>query len=177
MRRLILLRHAKSEESLPGKEDRARVLTARGRDDAAAIGTYLARHNLAPDRALVSAAARTRETWALAAKALAQESGREVPAGFDDRLYAAAPETILEVIAATDPEVKSLLVVGHNPGIHGLALELVGTGEIEARQRLQEKFPTSGLAVIDFAAKVRFKSKAGRLHLFVSPRTISAATE
>jgi phosphohistidine phosphatase len=179
MRRLILFRHSKAEESEPGKNDRDRTLTGRGRDDASAIGTYLARHELTPDFALVSPAARTRETWTLAAAALARETDRKVPVTFDDRLYASGPGTILGVLAETSPELTSVIVVGHNPEIQALATGLIGTGDIEPRQKLLDKFPTSGLAVIDFAATEwkTLKRSAGRLHLFVNPRLISAATE
>ena len=61
--RLILLRHAKTEKAAPGAQDRDRALTKRGRKDATAIGAYMAHHALIPDRALVSTAQRTRETW------------------------------------------------------------------------------------------------------------------
>ena len=67
MRRLMLLRHAKTERAELGERDRDRKLTKRGRTDAQAIGAYMARHGLVPDLALVSPANRARETWALAA--------------------------------------------------------------------------------------------------------------
>ena len=72
MRRLLLLRHAKAERSQPGGRDHDRVLAERGRADAKKLGVYLARHAFVPDRAVVSTAARTRETWALLATALRQ---------------------------------------------------------------------------------------------------------
>ena len=72
MRRLLLLRHAKAERSQPGGRDHDRVLTQRGRADAKTLGAYLARHRLVPDRALVSTAARTRETWERVAPGLAE---------------------------------------------------------------------------------------------------------
>ena len=68
MRRLMLLRHAKTERAEPGQRDRDRKLTKRGRDDAAVIGAYMARHGLSPDLALVSPAKRAQETWALVAE-------------------------------------------------------------------------------------------------------------
>jgi phosphohistidine phosphatase len=94
MRRLLLLRHAKAERSQSGGRDQDRILTKRGRNDATAVGKYLARHGLVPDRTLVSTSARTRETWAHLAEAL----GNMLEADFDDRLYDASPETILNVV-------------------------------------------------------------------------------
>jgi len=175
MRRLLLLRHAKTERLNLGEDDRDRKLTARGRTDAPKLGAYMARHALIPEHAIVSPSVRTRETWRLVAE--------KFPAAptpvFDERLYEAGPETILEVIQGCGPRAQTLLVIGHNPGLHELAALLVASGETEARQRLNEKFPTSGLAVIHFALDdwYRLHPHAGRLDHFVSPRTLKAATD
>ena len=103
MRRLLLLRHAKAERSQPGGRDEERPLTDRGRADAARLGAYLVRHRLVPDLALVSSAARTRETWHRAAAAFENAP----PAHFEERLYGAAPEAILQVIRETAPEAAT----------------------------------------------------------------------
>ena len=100
--RLMLLRHAKSEKAEPGTADRARRLNGRGRADAAMIGTYLARHELIPDLALVSGAVRTRETWERLAAALPSVP----PASFDERLYDATADTIFEVARETARAVR-----------------------------------------------------------------------
>lgn len=173
-RRLILLRHAKSDRNQIGKSDHERVLNARGAKDAHLIGAFLAHHGFIPDRAVVSTAARSRETWEFAAESLP-----ETPLQLEHRLYEASPGTILDVIMGVEPAVKTLLLVGHNPGFHGLAVNLVGTGEVEARQRLQEKFPTAGVAVIDFAVDGwrKLHPAAGRLERFVSPRVLAAAID
>ena len=71
--RLILLRHAKSEKAEPGMSDHPRRLNARGKNDAAVIGAYMARHGLVADLALVSTAERTRQTWERVAAALAKQ--------------------------------------------------------------------------------------------------------
>jgi len=75
--------------------------------------------------------------------------------------------------------VHTLLVVGHNPGLQDLATMLIASGDVEARQRLKEKFPTSGLVVIDFALDdwSRVHAHAGRLDHFISPRSLAAATD
>jgi len=175
MRRLILFRHAKAERAQPGERDRDRRLSERGRADAPKIGAYLVHHALTPDLVVVSAAARTRETWQLAASAFADAP----PAVYEERIYEASPQAILAVIRATGAPVGTLLLIGHNPGLHELATLLVATGDVEARQRLREGLPTSGLAVIDFTVESwsRLHAHSGRLHRFVSPRLLEAATD
>ncbi len=175
MRRLLLLRHAKSDPAAPGQRDKDRPLNARGREAAALIGGYLERHRLAPDRALASTAVRTRETWILLAQALA----RPVSAEFDERLYSAPPDAILDVIRAAPPAALALIVIGHNPGLQALAAALAGTGDSEMRQRMAEKFPTTALAVIDFAIDdwAALRPGGGRLVHFIDPRALDAAAD
>ena len=173
MRRLLLFRHSKAERSEAGGADRTRALTERGRADAALIGGYLARHALQPDRVLISPALRARETWTIAAQAFHPAP----PATDDARIYDASPQALLAVIKAAGADARALMLVGHNPGLHELAMQLIAAGDIETRERLGEKFPTSGLAVIDFAFDDwgRLHDRAGRLERFVSPRSIGAS--
>ena len=173
MRRLLLLRHAKAERSEPGTADRSRVLIDRGRKDAARIGTYMAGHGLVPDRVLLSPAARTQETWKYAAPAFHPQPA----AASAERLYDATPHSILAVIKDTPTTAHTLLVVAHNPGLHELALMLVASGDVETRERLREKLPTSGLVIIDFAFDKwsKLHPQSGRLERFVSPRSLEAA--
>jgi phosphohistidine phosphatase len=174
MRRLMLLRHAKTERAEPGARDHDRKLTKRGRADAPLIGAYMARHGLVPDTALVSPAKRAQETWALVAPCFAK-----TPSVVDDeRIYNATSEMLMGLIAETNP-ARALLLVGHNPGMHDLAVQLIASGDVEARERLNEKLPSAGLVVIDLAFDdwSRLHPHAGRLERFVSPRLIAAATE
>ena len=174
MPRLLLLRHAKTERAEPGERDRDRKLMARGRADASIIGAYMARHRLIPDLALVSPATRTLETWQLVATAL----GKTPRMAKDERIYNAGTDGLDELIRSTD-DVRALLVVGHNPGLHDLARQLIGSGDVEARESLNEKLPTSGLVVIDLAFDdwSKLHDGAGRLERFVSPRLIGAASD
>jgi phosphohistidine phosphatase len=174
MRRLMLLRHAKTERAEPGQRDRDRKLTKRGRDDAAVIGAYMARHGLNPDLALVSPAKRTQETWALLAPAFAK-APRLVS---EARIYDATTEALFKIISETRG-AHSLLVVGHNPGLHDVAVQLIASGDVDARERVAEKLPTSGLVVIDLAFDdwSRLHLHAGRLERFITPRLIAAATD
>ena len=166
MRRLILFRHAKAEPRAPGEDDFDRPLSERGREDAALVGAALARENLAPDYALISPARRTAETWICARDAFPR-----IRAELNRALYNAGPEDIREAIEGVAERCDTLIVVGHNPGMHELALMLTGSGDAAARKALADNLPTSGLAVFDFATEdwndVAFRR--GKLVLFMSP--------
>ena len=172
MRRLMLLRHAKTERAEPGQRDRDRTLTKRGRSDAPLLGAYMAHHGLTPDLALVSPAKRTQETWTLLAEAF-DKAPRRIN---EERLYNATSEALIEVISATRG-AHSLLVVGHNPSLHDVAVQLVASGDAAARRQLAEKLPTSGLVVIDLAFDdwSHLQRRAGRLERYVTPKLIEDA--
>ena len=114
------------------------------------------------------------ETWELVAAALSKMP-RMVK---DERIYNAGTDTLVELIRKTS-DARALLVVGHNPGLHDLARQLIGSGEVEPRESLNEKLPTSGLVVIDLAFDdwSKLHANAGRLERFVSPRLIGAASD
>jgi phosphohistidine phosphatase len=169
MRRLMLLRHAKTERAGPGERDRDRALTKRGRADAPAIATYMAHNDLVPDLALVSPARRTQETWDLAAAVFAKKPRRSN----EDRIYNARADDLMTLISETRG-APSLLVIGHNPGLHDLSLQLIASGDAKLRTRLLENLPTSGLAVIDlpFDNWLRLRPQCGRLVHFMTPRLL-----
>jgi len=130
--RLILLRHAKSEPHRA--DDHSRVLAPRGRADAEAVRPVIA--SLAPALAVVSTAARARETWQLA------DPGG-VEAVFDDRVYEASVDDLREVLG--ELSVGSAVLVGHNPSIERLAWEL------EANDDTNRGMKTCGLAAFEVA--------------------------
>jgi phosphohistidine phosphatase len=175
MRRLILLRHAKSDWTGIGLRDQDRGLASRGRDSAPLVGAYMAHHALMPDLVLVSTATRARDTWGLVAEAFRKPP----PIVYEERLYETGPKAILEAIQSIKRDVHVLLVVGHNPGLRDLAELLIASGDVDARQRLLEKFPTAGLAVIDFPVDDwgKLHPKSGRLDRFVAPRQLDMATD
>jgi phosphohistidine phosphatase len=175
MRCLMLLRHAKAIPADGHIRDPDRPLEARGRDDAVKMGAYMARHGLVPDQVVVSTAKRTQETWELAAPAFS----RPPPVVFEGRLYNATPEAILGVIKEHGSSHPSLLVIGHNPGMHQVATLLVAAGDVEARERLHEALPTSGLVTIDFPFDDwnKLHPHAWRLGHFVTPRSLVMATD
>lgn len=174
MRRLMLLRHAKTEVAQPGARDRERKLTKRGRADAPAIGAYMARHGLAPDLVLLSPVARAQETWTLLAPAFAAEP-RVVK---DERIYNAGPEKLIAVVRAAR-DAHAVLLIGHNPGLQDLAVRLIASGDVEARERLAEKLPTCGLVVIDVPVDdwSKLRANVGRLDRFVTLRQIAPAAD
>jgi phosphohistidine phosphatase len=173
MRRLILLRHAKSDRP-PGAPDMTRPLNERGTAAARLMGAYMAHHGLVPDRVLCSPAKRTRDTLA----AVASQWPAAAKVIFEERLYVAPPQAILSVISAQAAEARNLMVIGHNPGLHEAAELLIAAGDVALRERLREKFPTAALAVIDFVTDAwsDIHDHSGRLDRYVTPRSIAAAT-
>lgn len=173
MRRLILFRHAKAERPELGVEDRGRSLVERGRKEAGKIGAYMAAHALKPDRVVVSPAARTQETWKYLSAAFRPAPGSTMV----ERLYDATPHAILAVIKEAPASAHTLMAIGHNPGLHELALMLIAAGDVDARELLHEKLPTCGLVIIDFAFDDwgRLHPQSGRLERFVSPKSLEAA--
>ena len=144
MRRLILFRHAKAEPRAPGEDDFDRPLSERGREDAALIGQALARENLVPDYALISPARRTAETWICA-----RESFPRIRAELNRALYNAGPEEIRAAIEQAADRADTLIVIGHNPGLHELAVELLVDASAAAAdvEAVSARFPTSTAAV------------------------------
>jgi phosphohistidine phosphatase len=178
MRRLLLLRHAKTESDASSGRDQDRRLDERGHRDAAEMGNWLGRHPPFPDHVMVSPAIRAKQTWELAWAAMQQEAPAP-QVEFLPELYGAGAAQLLQTIriaSATDP--KRLMLVGHNPGMHELALALTGGGDAAARQALYDNLPTSGLAVFDFPSDdwndVAFRG--GKLVQFVSPKLLKQAS-
>jgi phosphohistidine phosphatase len=174
MLRLLLFRHAKTAREAGGG-DHDRPLTKRGEEDSRRIGRYLADERLLADLAIASDSRRTRQTLDLALAA-----GNQHPQTRLDRaLYLAEPHTLVDVIRRTPAEVRALMLIGHAPGMADLAALLTGFGDRYAFARMSTKFPTSGLAVLDFAIERwdEVKEHGGRLDRFVTPATLDATVE
>jgi phosphohistidine phosphatase len=144
MRRLILLRHAKAEARGPGEDDFDRALSERGREDAGLIGKALAGAGLIPDCALISPARRTAETWICA-----RDDFPRIRAELNRNLYNAAVEDIRAAIDTVADRCDTLIVIGHNPGLHELAVELLADAGASAFEieRIEARFPTATAAV------------------------------
>ena len=177
MRRLMLLRHAKTENEAPSGRDEDRRLDNRGHRDAAEIGSWIGHHPPFPDLVLVSHAMRALQTWQIAWEAM-KELVSEPEVELVPELYGADVSQLLETIRdASSADPKRLMLVGHNPGMHELVLALAGGGDRAGRKALTDNLPTSGLAIFDFDidvwADVAFRR--GRLAVFVSPKLLRQA--
>jgi len=139
MSTLVLVRHAKAEQF--GPADHERALTERGLADATAAGEWLAAQGLEPDTALVSTALRTRQTWAR----LVEAAGWDVEPSFDSTLYAADPETVLDLLRGLPRGSATVIVVGHNPTMAYLAQLLDDGASVMAGE-----FATGAVAVFSY---------------------------
>lgn len=144
-RRLILLRHAKS--AWPDVADHERPLAGRGRRSAPAAGCWLRESGHVPELVLCSTARRARETWQLAE----EELGAKPRTTFEERVYGASAAELLELARQTSSGVRSLMIVGHEPSMSDLTLELAGDDGSAAVDRVRAKFPTAAIAVLAFA--------------------------
>ena len=144
-RRLAIMRHAKADQD--GPTDFERGLTDRGRRDAADAGAWLADQGFEPEHVLVSAARRAVETW----EHVARGAGWDLDPELDRGLYAADPETTLDLIRLVDDDVRDLMVIGHNPTTASLAQLLDdGDGDPDAQEAMTSEFPTSAVPLFEY---------------------------
>lgn len=152
-RRLLLLRHAEAVASAAGAPeglDHERPLSGRGRGDAAALGAALASRDLMPELALLSTSRRTRETFELLCAGPDPQSAGENRATrreLSEAMYLASAAALLALLREQEAAVRSVLLVGHNPGLHALAVELAGDGS----PALAASFATCTLALFEVA--------------------------
>jgi phosphohistidine phosphatase len=142
MRTLMLLRHAKTEDSRPGHRDDARRLTPEGEQEAAGLGDHLRRERVQVDVVLCSSAMRARQT--------VEAFGLAAPVEVTDRLYKAGGDEILALIRDLDHDVEHVLVVGHSPALRAVAQELADAdaSDPEALGTLEGRFPAGTLATL-----------------------------
>lgn len=174
MRRLMLLRHAKTERTAPSGLDRDRRLDERGLIEAPEMGRYMARHGLVPQVMLVSPATRARESAQLVG---AQFSPEPTLLQIAD-LYAADASDLLRIVQEETPaKAQTAVIIGHNPGLHEFAATLAARGDPKIAA-LADNFPTAALAVIDFTAAAwpKIALYTGRIERFVSPRLLREGT-
>jgi phosphohistidine phosphatase len=170
MKRLLLLRHAKSSWDDPELDDHDRPLAARGRRAATLVAEHL--RERAPARMLVlcSSARRTRETLDHIAPAL----GEIVAVQVETELYDASAERLLERLRAVDDGVDSVLLIGHNTAIEELALLLAGSGS--KLPSVRRKYPTGALASLELpAAWSELRPGVAVLVDFVTPKELASS--
>jgi len=166
MKRLLLLRHAKAAPG-DGRDDFGRELTPSGEIDAARMGDFVASQRLDPEIVVYSGARRTRDT----ADIVISRLFRPVERLEDNALYEATRHLILARLRQLPDKFDSALVVAHNPGMSEVAAVLAGEGDKPTRLRLAAKYPTCGLAVLEFKAVnwADLAAHAARLAGFVTP--------
>jgi phosphohistidine phosphatase len=175
MRQLLLLRHAKSSWDDPRLPDHARPLNARGRRSALAMGDAMRDLGLAPDVVLVSSARRTLQTL----EALAPIEGSPLVEPMD-ALYLAPWHGLLEALRGVRETARSVLLIGHNPGLHELAMALAGPAGMAAggrmAERLAQSYPTGALTEFSVALPWRLlEAGGGRLLRFLAPADLPSA--
>ncbi|MGB0083797.1 MAG: histidine phosphatase family protein [Rhodomicrobiaceae bacterium] len=167
---LTLFRHAKSSWATPGLPDFDRPLAPRGEAAVERMAAFLTENDLTPDLILCSSARRTRETLDLALPAFKTRPQIE----FDETLYHAVAPVMIGIIRHTPDEIRNLMILGHNPGLQALAIDLVGSGDPELRRAVTRKFPTAAIAVIGFDVPgwAGIKPRGGTLKHFVTPKLL-----
>jgi len=174
VKKLTLLRHAKSGWDDPVARDFDRPLNAKGKRAAHRVGEYLRDHHLDFDHVVASPAVRVVETI----ENLVAGSGETMTPAWDKRVYLASAVSLLDVVHEADDRYDSLLLVGHNPGLEDLVLMMVPdrTGD-EARDQIEEKFPTASIAEISFPVEhwEDVQPNSGTLSLFIRPRDLDPA--
>ena len=169
MRRLWLLRHAKSSWHDPGLPDRLRPLAPRGARAVEVLARHLRTTGVAPGLVLCSPAVRAVQTWEGVAPGLPPDSPLEI----DESLYQADAGDLLRRLRQVPLPVASVLLVGHNPALEELAAGLAGAGSASLRERLGTKFPTGALATLDVPGSWReIGWGVGTLVAFVVPRDL-----
>lgn len=172
MKRLLVLRHAKTEYDAATGRDFDRALTERGRRDAQAVGRAMRERGLVPDAIVASPAKRVVETLA----ALAEGSEPLEPA-YDPRVYNAAPETLLEVIREADDDAQTVLLVGHNPGLPLLLLDLTAGDDHGFRASVADGFATATLAAVALEVRnwAEIGPDSGVITSLITPRELGSS--
>lgn len=141
MKKLLLLRHAKSDWNDFTLEDHERPLNERGKRNASQIGRYMADHNLTPDMIFCSTAIRTRETLGL----ILEETPLTCPIEFRPDIYEATSRALMDIIKSCPDKYHHIMLVGHNPAMQYLGLELSNNLDGKHRQQLEKHLPTGTL--------------------------------
>jgi len=166
-RQLFLLRHAKSSHDDPSLADHDRPLASRGERAAAAMAGAMRERELAPTLVLCSSAVRARQTLDAVVPALAPAPDVRI----ESELYEASARGLMERLRRIADEVPSAMLIGHNPSIERLALDLAANGP--ALGDLARKYPTGALAVLGFDASwAELDADGARLTAFVKPRDL-----
>jgi phosphohistidine phosphatase len=168
VKRLHVLRHAKSSWKDPALADHDRPLAGRGRRAGTAICGYIGSNGIDPDLILCSTAARARETLARIEPALGRQEVK-----VERALYGASADALIARLQRLGGRCESVLIIGHNPGLQDLVLALARPGS--EREALAAKFPTAALATLELQIDSwrELRPGAGELSAFVRPRDLA----
>lgn len=173
MRTLYLLRHAKSSWSDSSLDDFDRPLNARGKATRDILADWFRTHEIRPDLVICSPAKRTRQTLKPIRKIW--EPRPEIV--YEPKVYEASVSALKGVLRTAAPKAHSILLVGHNPGLQMLALDLIDGSTDEANRALQGKFPTG--AIVRLSAESddwqHMRGETFKLRDFILPRGLIAA--
>lgn len=173
MKRLCLLRHAKSDWSDPSSDDFNRSINARGAKSAAFMANYIAHSPYRPDYVICSSARRAMQTCA----PLVAELGASVPVDYRDVLYHAMPDMLLSEAKAAPDSADTLLIIAHNPGLVLLAMGLARDPDDGVAARVANGLPTGGFIVFEFPQAQHWSDLAegeGETIFFGRPRDLMA---
>ncbi len=166
MKRLILIRHAKSSWSSGANADKSRPLNDRGRAAATKVGAWLNKQGYLPDQVISSNAARCVETWAGVSEIL----GKDATVQFEDGLYLASAATMLTHLQSAAGDI--VLMLGHMPGIGEFARDM--RRDPPPAHEAFQKYPTGAVTVLDFKADswAEVLSGSGKFVDYIAPRDL-----
>ena len=170
MKRVGILRHAKSDRGDGASDDHNRPLNERGWKAARRIGGELKQRGISFDLVLASTAARIRETI----DGVQEEDDFEAPIQFEPRIYLASEETLLDLVVGLSEDVHSALLVGHNPGLQRLVLHLARDDHQGLRRRIEDKYPTGALAIVELPARTwaEVQPRTGKIVELMLPKEL-----
>lgn len=169
-KKLMLLRHAKSDWSDLSLDDFDRPLNVRGRKSVDLIARYMIRSRLKPNVIICSTAVRTRETVERLINGLACP----LDVIYTDRLYEAGTATLFDIVRQIDSANDSAMIVGHNPGLHAFSTLLMAEGQPDLLGRIRHKYPTGALAEFELAPPLyqHVGPAMAKLTSFVKPKDL-----
>jgi phosphohistidine phosphatase len=173
-KKLIILRHAKSGWDDPVARDFDRPLNARGEKAAQMMGLWMARNQITPDHVIASPAVRVVETI----DKVAAGFGARIEVKWERRIYLASSATLMDVLREVDDRYQTVLIVGHNPGLEDLVLDLATKGaDAPLRDLVETKFPTAAIAELELSIEnwSKLDRDLGTLSRFTRPRDLDPA--
>ncbi len=171
MKKLYLLRHSKAGQTNKKIiDDHERPLTQKGVESCAEIGDYMAASKMIPEKIFASSSARTTETTMIITECL----GGNIDFSLESRLYLASIYDLFSIVTGFDESLDSILLVGHNPGIHQFCMEVAGTGDKQMYRNLRSNFPPAALACFELDVQNWHEvlPQCGHLTQFVTPKNV-----